>query len=98
VKDKNDIVVLSDGTVPLCNEIPLGPPQPCTLKPYEPKVFYSRVELERVFPFYTLGAAYSVGDGWQADVYVRGKHMAYLRSAQSEVRVLSALEADEGEG
>jgi hypothetical protein len=97
VKDRNDIVVLSDGT-PLCDEIPLGPPQPCTLKPYEPKVFYGRVALEEMFPFYTLGAAYFVGDGWQADVYVRGKHMAYLRPAQSEVRVLSALEADEGEG
>jgi len=73
--------------------------QPCSLTPYEPPVFYGRVSLEKVFPFYTLGAAYSIGDGWQANVYVRGKHLAYLRAEEGTVpKVLSPLEADEGEG
>lgn len=95
--NKTDIVVLSDGTL-VTDCIDLGPPQLCTLKAAEPMVWTSREAVGRSFPFHKIGPAYAWSDTWQADVYVRGTLMGYLRNDPSEVRVLSALEADEGEG
>lgn len=62
------------------------------------KIWYGLEDLQKDRWFYNLGPAVFNDGSWERAVFVRGERIGSLRPEKPATRVLSALEADEGEG